>query len=211
MNINNLINYQCPYPKKSNSGKGRPTKCDCNNTPWKCKDFFSLKLNIKAKLKKDFFNTCAFCQRAFSEDENIVIDIEHVLPKDKYVNYSFDDRNLVISCRRCNTGSQKGNRTDFINNLIKDEIYDPKIDFSLDNYKFIHPKYENTTDFYELDYLASGRSVFIRYSIIDEHPKLKYTFDFFNLKNLERGTLEDCARIQRKVKSKFSKYIPEQI
>ncbi|MBQ1495518.1 MAG: hypothetical protein IIZ37_11895, partial [Acinetobacter sp.] len=75
----------------------------------------------------------------------------------------------------------------------------------------IHPKYENTRDFYELACLQSGRSVFMRYEINQEHPKLEYTFDFFNLKKLERGTLEDCARIMLKLNSRFSKYLPEKI
>ena len=104
MNIN-LLNYQCPYPKKTNSGKGREVKCDCKNNPWSCKEFILLKKKLKVKLKQDFDNTCAFCQRTLAEDEDIIIDIEHVLPKHKYVCYSFDERNLVISCRRCNTGA----------------------------------------------------------------------------------------------------------
>lgn len=207
----NLSNYQCPYPKKPRSGKGRSITCQCENTPWKCKEYFDLKIRIKSKLKNDFSNTCAFCQRAFSEDENIIIDVEHVLPKHKYVNYSFDDRNLVISCRRCNTGAQKGTKTEFINNLIQNEVYNEVVDFSLDNYKFIHPKYENTKDFYELGSVAAGRDVFIKYMRYNNHPKLDYTFNFFNLRQLERGTFEDCARIQKKITSMFSNYIPEKI
>ncbi|MEQ1263853.1 hypothetical protein ABTE25_09045 [Acinetobacter baumannii] len=210
MNIN-LLNYTCPYPKKSSRGKGRNINCKCGNEPWSCKEFFYVKKQIKVKLKKEFDNTCAFCQRALAEDEDIIIDIEHVLAKHKYVNYSFDIRNLVISCRRCNTGAQKGTRTDFINYLIQNDQYNASIDFSLDNYKFIHPKYENTRDFYELECLQAGRAVFMRYTINKEHPKLEYTFDFFNLKKLERGSLEDCARIMKRLNSKFLKYLPEKI
>ena len=206
-----LLSYKCPYPKKSTSSRGREIKCKCENTPWACKEFFPLKKRLKVRLKKDFDNTCAFCQRTLAEDEDIVIDIEHVLPKHKYVCYSFDERNLVISCRRCNTGAQKGTTTDFINYLIDNNKYDESVDFSLNNYRFIHPKYENTRDFYELACLQAGRSVFMRYEINQEHPKLEYTFDFFNLKKLERGTLEDCARIMLKLNSRFSKYLPEKI
>lgn len=209
--VTNLLNYKCPYPKKSSSGKGRAINCKCKNEPWSCKEFFHLKKRLKVILKKYFDNTCAFCQRTLAEDEDIIIDIEHVLPKHKYINYSFDIRNLVISCRRCNTGAQKGTRTDFINNLIQNDQYNDVVDFSLNNYKFIHPKYENTRDFYELECLQSGRSVFIRYTINSNHPKLDYTFNFFNLKKLERGTLDDCARIMRTLNSKFSKYLPEKI
>lgn len=208
---NNLLNYKCRYPRRTTSGKGREVKCDCNNSPWSCKEFFPLKKKLKVSLKKYFDNTCAFCQRALAEDEDIIIDIEHVLPKHKYVCYSFDERNLVISCRRCNTGAQKGTRVDFINNLIVNDQYDESVDFSLNNYKFIHPKYENTRDYYELECLQSGRSVFMRYSINQDHPKLNYTFEFFNLKKLERGSLDDCMRIMQKINSNFSKYLPEKI
>ncbi|MFX9552019.1 hypothetical protein ABTO49_20725, partial [Acinetobacter baumannii] len=59
--------------------------------------------------------------------------------------------------------------------------------------------------------LQAGRAVFMRYTINKEHPKLEYTFDFFNLKKLERGSLEDCARIMKRLNSKFLKYLPEKI
>lgn len=150
-----------------------------------------------------------------SDDENISIDIEHILPKEKYVNYSFDKRNLVISCRRCNTGAQKGTKTEFIINPIQNSIYNESIDFSVDNYRFIYPKLEPVYDFYRLISIQIGVEVFRRYKILKYHQKLRYTFKFFNLKKLEIGSLDSCFGIPRvainKIKIERYEQFPLQI
>ncbi|KAF1020348.1 MAG: hypothetical protein GAK29_03654 [Acinetobacter bereziniae] len=192
--------YKCLYMIHCNkTGKKVAGNCDCKNVPWKCKNFNQLKNDLKIKLMEDFDCKCAFCQRSLSEDEKIVIDVEHVLPKKKYVNYTFDIRNLVLSCRRCNTGSQKGQNTDFIVNLIQGFSYNENVDFSVNNYLFLHPRFENTYNYYKLISIQVGQDVFRRYKVISNHNKLKYTFKFFNLKKLEIGSLDSCFGAPRHI------------
>ncbi|RPE30293.1 uncharacterized protein (TIGR02646 family) [Acinetobacter sp. BIGb0102] len=192
--------YKCSYTILCNKTNTQIAgTCHCKNIPWTCKKFSDLKSELKIKLMVEFSNKCAFCQRSLSEDEKIVIDIEHVLPKLKYINYTFDIRNLVLSCRRCNTGAQKGNRTDFIVNLIQGTNYDESVDFSISNYRFLHPKIENTYNYYKLISIQIGQDVFRRYKVINNHNKLKYTFKFFNLKKLEIGSLDSCFGAPRHI------------
>lgn len=197
MDAIDFSDYQCIYPKVTKQGKPRVHQCNCENKPWDCKSFKKLKAEIKEKLKNDFDLRCSYCLRKFSEDEDIIVHIEHVLPKDVYTKYTFDCRNLALSCPRCNTGSQKGNRVDFINNLLSGNAYDETIDYALNNYKFIHPVLEKNINFYQLISLDIENEVFRRYKIINYHSKLRYTFKFFNLKRIEVGSLDSCMGIPR--------------
>lgn len=214
LNSIDFSNYQCTYPKTTKKGAPRKYLCGCENKPWDCNSFKTAKKLIKDSLKKEFDTRCSYCLRKFSDDEDIIIHIEHVLPKDVYKKYTFEPRNLTLSCPRCNTGSQKGTRTDFINTPLVGESYDESIDFSLSNYKFIHPKLEKNSNFYILVALDIDGDVFRRYKIINYHSKLRYTFKFFNLKKIEVGSLDSCMGIPRssigQIKDKYLK-IPSQI
>ena len=214
MNSIDFSNYQCTYPNTTSKGIPRKYPCRCGNKPWDCKSFKKLKKLIKDRLKNEFDLRCSYCLRKFSDDEDIIIHIEHVLPKDLYKKYTFEPRNLALSCPRCNTGSQKGTRVDFINNPLIGNSYNEAIDFSLENYKFIHPKIEKNSNFYTLVQLDIDRDVFRRYKIINYHPKLRYTFKFFNLKKIEVGSLDSCMGIPRiqidQIKAKYLK-IPSQV
>ncbi len=81
-------NYQCIYPKLTIKGKPRAHPCICRNKPWDCKSFKTLKMKIKGQLKTEFDLRCSYCLRKFSKDEDIIIHIEHVLPKDVYTKYT---------------------------------------------------------------------------------------------------------------------------
>jgi uncharacterized protein (TIGR02646 family) len=214
LNSIDFSNYQCTYPKTTSKGAPRKYPCGCKNQPWDCKSFIKYKKVVKASLKKEFDLRCSYCLRKFAKDEDIIIHIEHVLPKDVYKKYTFEPRNLALSCPRCNTGSQKGTRIDFINNPLVGNSYNETIDFSLQNYKFIHPKIEKNSNFYTLVELDIDSDVFRRYKIINYHPKLRYTFKFFNLKKIEVGSLDSCMGVPRiqmdRIKAKYLK-IPSQI
>lgn len=214
LNSIDFSNYQCIYPNTTKKGEPRVYPCKCGNNPWDCKYFNAHKKIVKANLKIEFDLRCSYCLRKFSNDEDIIIHIEHVLPKDVYKKYTFEPKNLALSCPRCNTGSQKGTRIDFINNPLVENSYNETIDFSLANYKFIHPKLEKNSNFYTLVDLDIAGDVFRRYKIINYHSKLRYTFKFFNLKKIEIGSLDSCMGIPRsyinQIKDKYLQ-IPSQI
>lgn len=214
LNSIDFANYHCTYPNITKTGKQRSYPCKCEDKPWNCKAFKKEKERIKDELKEEFRLKCSYCLRAFSSDEDIIIHIEHVLPKDLYKKYTFEPRNLALSCPRCNTGSQKGTRTDFINSLLVGNSYNENVDFALENYKFIHPKLEKNSNFYTLIDLDIDGDVFRRYKMIKKHPKLCYTFRFFNLKKVQVGNLNSCMGLAKiavtKLKDKYLQ-IPSQI
>lgn len=103
-----------------------------------------LKRFLKAKLRKSFGNRCYFCKEDVQECTSNY-DIEHILPKsqDEYVNFTFNPKNLALSCERCNR--LKG-KTDVLlesernpNNILLFDNYP----FISDNFEIIHPYLDN--------------------------------------------------------------------
>lgn len=58
------------------------------------------KENIKTALRKAQFGRCCFCRRLMYHD--YATHIEHFVDKDGYPAYTFEIRNLALSCGTCN-------------------------------------------------------------------------------------------------------------
>jgi len=72
---------------------------------------------VKRKIKQYYRDNggeqCCYCRREMRDEFNMVIDIEHVLPKSLFRDFMFELFNLNISCKRCNMRIKK-ERTDFL-------------------------------------------------------------------------------------------------
>jgi len=187
-----------------------------NNPPWKDEGFSYLKKILKVKLKAQTHPPrCSYCRRYFGVDkkEDISIDIEHILPKEKYKEYSFFIKNLTLACKRCNM-SIKGKRLDFLYLKRGDANYNNSLDFELNNYKFLHPnleninayiKYSNTEDdygcvlFYQLTPLASS------------NPRAAFTYDFFRLNELQVNSRENYQNNDKNPEIQDKYNIPDQL
>lgn len=72
------------------------------HTDWSKDVFDSIKLNIINHLRNQQSNTCCYCKYELGFDIKQV-DIEHIIPKSEYENFTFETRNLALSCPACNT------------------------------------------------------------------------------------------------------------
>ncbi len=140
---------------------------------------------LKSKIKKfyrDLRESCCYCRRDLQDEFNMVIDIEHVLPKSKYAEYMFELGNLNISCKRCNMRI-KGEKDDFI--FDKTTI---KNDYSLSSqYLFIHPNFDSYTDNMKVIRFVYDDKKLTKY--LPNTIKGKYTYDYFQLYKLEVNSL----------------------
>jgi uncharacterized protein (TIGR02646 family) len=67
------------------------------------KDLFSdLKSNIRKTLRPEQDNKCCYCKKELGHDIKEV-DIEHIIPKATYPKFTFEPKNLALSCPACNT------------------------------------------------------------------------------------------------------------
>lgn len=72
------------------------------HTDWSKTVFDSIKLNIVNHLRPQQSNTCCYCKYQLGFDIKQV-DIEHIIPKSEYEDFTFETRNLALSCPACNT------------------------------------------------------------------------------------------------------------
>jgi len=149
---------------------------------WSNKKLDSIKSKIKNYFKSNWTEQCCYCKRGLEDEFNMVIDIEHILPKYSYRNLSFDLLNLNLSCKRCNMKIKK-DRIDF---LI--DIQASKINFTDTlNYKFIHPNFDNYETNLRYFNLTVDTRKFIKY--LPQSDKGQFTYNYFNLDKIERTSL----------------------
>lgn len=149
------------------------------HTSWNDDRIKDLKSRIKEFLKERQNHFCCYCLRNLNGEFNYVIDIEHILPKHKYIDFMFNFNNLAASCKRCNM-KIKGRRIDFINSCFK-ENSNP---FATENYKFVHPNTDNIVDHINYFFIQRGINILVSYSVKNNSPKGKYSIEFFKLEDL---------------------------
>ncbi|GAB2643693.1 HNH endonuclease [Psychrobacter pocilloporae] len=69
---------------------------------WEKVVFDDIKKNIVDHLRQQQGNTCCYCKYQLGYDIKQV-DIEHIVPKSKYEKFTFNGKNLALSCPACNT------------------------------------------------------------------------------------------------------------
>jgi uncharacterized protein (TIGR02646 family) len=72
------------------------------HTDWEKPIFDSLKKKIRENLRPKQRNKCCYCKKDLGYDIKEV-DIEHIIPKAEFKNFTFEPFNLALSCPACNT------------------------------------------------------------------------------------------------------------
>jgi len=75
---------------------------------WEKGVFDSIKSNIISDLRNKQNNECCYCRTELGFDMKAV-DIEHIIPKSKYPKFTFNTKNLALSCPGCNTNKSSKN------------------------------------------------------------------------------------------------------
>ncbi|MFL9844598.1 HNH endonuclease [Flavobacterium rhizosphaerae] len=163
-------------------------KCKDNYNLWKDDDLEDLRKRIK-----DYFLdlpelACCYCNRNFKGEFRMVIDIEHILPKGKFKDLTYEPLNLNISCKRCNM-QYKNENTDF----IIDETAMGTDYFKSNHYKIIHPNLDTYLKHLNLNVYQYGKNKYTKYRVIENSSKGHFTYNYFNLKDFE---IENINRAQ---------------
>lgn len=69
---------------------------------WDKNVFSDLKGKIRDALRPEQDNKCCYCKKELGYDIKEV-DIEHIIPKATYPKFTFEPKNLALSCPGCNT------------------------------------------------------------------------------------------------------------
>lgn len=152
------------------------------------KSWENLSSVTKKKIKQYLLPTqsylCAYCETELAQGENeLGYHIEHIKPKSKYPDFTFQFNNLIISC------FEKGNEVDLqhydfsslsCGHFIKN-TYDPDL--------FIPPTEENCQNYFF--YRLEGKIIPIHSLSEQDKKRALYTIDVLNL---------NCARLVRQRK-----------
>ncbi len=148
--------------------------------PWEADCISSLKRRIFDYHSDRQKKMCCYCQRDQHGEFKMVVDIEHVLPKNKYHTHMFSIWNLSVSCKRCNMQIKK-ERTDF---LVKPEFTD-YCETDRHAYYFLHPNLDEAHAQLTRISVQVGRQRLVKYVVAPNSVKGSYTYKFFRLNELE--------------------------
>ncbi|MBL1411098.1 hypothetical protein [Sphingobacterium faecale] len=164
------------------------TAQDTGGDIWNNELLVDLKARIKRFYRTNGSEVCCYCRRDFQDEFNMVIDIEHILPKSKYEEYMFEMGNLNISCKRCNMPI-KGEKDDFVVDkaLIRTDYSVPQ------HYYFIHPNFDTYSNNLDHFRLVVNEAKITKY--IAKTNKGRYTYDYFKLSKLEVDSLNQAQGI----------------
>lgn len=151
---------------------------------WEDENIKPLKDRIKRILREYQDQTCCYCKRNLTGEFNLVIDIEHILPKSKYEDLMFNIDNLAISCKKCNMNVKKDDLS-----FIIDLKAIPSNPFNKDNYRFIHPNFDEYYKCLERIAIEVNNVRFVKYRVISDSDKGKFTYNYFRLSEFEQDDL----------------------
>ncbi|EIV5418963.1 HNH endonuclease [Klebsiella aerogenes] len=157
---------------------------------WGDKSLDDLKRKIKNYLRQKQDECCCYCSRNIDDEFNMVLDIEHVIPKSKITSEMFQITNLAVSCKRCNMRI-KGEDTSFVIGAFNDFKRAGNY-YQSESYKFIHPNLDDWDD--NLIYLVQqrNRKKIVYYQVVNESEKGKYAKNYFELDKIQVNTFDEA-------------------
>lgn len=159
---------------------------------WEHEQLAGFKNRIKEYYRGKLNEQCCYCRKNTTGEFNMVLDIEHILPKSKFRHYMFHTYNLTVSCKRCNMNIKREDISFVIN---PDEA---KIDGNRsDLYKFIHPNLDDYFDHLEYYTKTQNQHKIIKYKVIANSSKGQFTYDYFKLAELEIDTINGAQGLKK--------------
>jgi len=143
---------------------------------------------IKSEIRSQLLNMqdfiCAYCGLDLggtSEGQ-----IEHIAPKGRYPQFTFEIENLAMACHYCNGFSKKG---------TKDTIQTLSVNYEDCEYKLVHPYYDNPDEHYE--WTSANKRVLIQHKT----NKGEYSINLFNLDDPQMSLLRGKKIVYQIVES----------
>jgi hypothetical protein len=185
---------------RTNSIKSFSSQSDINNVLkaigegddiWNNKLISGFKNGFKSYYRLKNNEQCCYCKRDTQDEFNMVLDIEHILPKSKYRKFMFTKVNLSVSCKRCNMVI-KGEDISFIENTNKVNAKYHKSN----QYKFIHPNLDKYFEHLEYLCLIVNNQKIKKYVVVNSSAKGAYTYSYFDLMKLEIDSISKAQGLQ---------------
>ncbi|MCU4316648.1 HNH endonuclease [Acinetobacter bereziniae] len=139
--------------------------------------------SIRKKIRQHFLLAqnyqCCYCKMTKEEDHGLVWDVEHILPKILYPQFTFVPLNLAVSCKECN-------RSKWNNDIVVDKSkINTKYLSNSSNIAIIHPNLDKYEEHIQVIRYGENR---IFHTTVNDSIKGRNTFHLCNLMRfLERA------------------------
>ncbi|HGM5563927.1 MAG: HNH endonuclease [Serratia marcescens] len=174
-------------------------KRDAKVKVWEHTSLSTLRREIKDYILTNRPNgrKCAYCLKDFYNEHGMNIDVEHILPKAEYPEYTFTIKNLAVACKRCNL-LIKRNDVSFLS-----DKFNRKKPFKSDYYTITHPVIDRKNHLKLIDIHFDGLHI-IKYQTKSE--KAINTYNYFRLHEVEIEIM-DAAQGINKIANLLSGFI----
>lgn len=156
------------------------------HSEWDYLKVATIKQKIKSQKLISQKNICCYCQRDITAEYNLVLDIEHIIPKSARLKLMFRMKNLSVSCKRCNM-KIKGKNLDFLSMPL---VSLPKNTLKSKYYKFIHPNLDKQHKHLTRVSIQILDKILVKYIVKNDSEKGKYTYEYFKLKEFEKDSFD---------------------
>ncbi|TDR15017.1 HNH endonuclease [Marinomonas communis] len=159
---------------------------------WGSSHIYDIKKRLKEHLLHKGGHRCCYCLKSFFGEFSYVIDIEHILPKRKYRSCIFDIVNLSLSCKRCNMKIKRDD-VSFLNvDLLRLYGGDKLKYFRSHFYNIVHPNLDDINSHISMVNIDVDFNRLVKYKILNESRKGKYTYEYFKLKEFEIDSFDSA-------------------
>lgn len=156
------------------------------HTEWDHLKIKTIKQKIKSEKLISQKDICCYCQRDITAEYNLVLDIEHIIPKSIKLKFMFRMKNLSVACKRCNM-KIKGLNVDF---LAIPLISLPNNAFKSKYYRFIHPNLDKQQKHLIRISFQLSDNILVKYLVRNDSEKGKYTYEYFKLSEFEKNSFD---------------------
>lgn len=150
---------------------------------------------VKRKIKNFYRHAlneqCCYCRRDTTDEFNMVLDIEHILPKSKFAIFMFSPFNLSVACKRCNMEIKKEDVSFLIDQITAQQEHNDAT-----NYLLLHPNYDQYSDHLNLQIYRYDDKRLVKYHILDNSEKGSYTKSYFKLDLIEQDSFDNAQGIK---------------
>lgn len=151
-----------------------------------------LMTSIRKKIRDHYLSSqnyqCCYCKMTKQEDHGLVWDIEHILPKILYPQFTFEPLNLAVSCKECNRAKWNKDVAEKSSNLSNRYLKTSK------DITIVHPHLDKYEDHIQVIRYGENR---IFHTTINDSIKGSNTFHACNLMRFLQSAFDPNKQFKR--------------
>lgn len=115
---------------------------DYSHESWSSEILQPLRTNLRIFYRNEQRGVCAFCKNEISLQAAANCTIEHIIPKSKYIDFIFHQKNLCVICADCNQIKRAQEILDEIPNVLSNDRRRVRYPTASSSFKIVHPHFD---------------------------------------------------------------------